>query len=128
MQRVGTGQAPRVRFEMVACLHFEPRLDERSCAQCGACCHRAFHFVPVGPDEPIVALRPDLISRAGLFGRREASLTIDRPDGFCRALEHKEPPYRCGIYSDRPQSCRDFALGGQACLEARRRIGLSPRP
>lgn len=128
MLRTGTGAAPRVRPEMLACQHFEPRLDEHACAQCGACCHRAFHVVPVAPDEPIATSRPDLLSRDDGPGARGVRLSIDRPGGFCRALERPAAPYRCSVYTERPQSCRDFALGGKNCLEARRRVGLSARP
>jgi Fe-S-cluster containining protein len=34
-------------------------------------------------------------------------------------------PYSCTIYDDRPKSCRDFENGGEHCLTARRRVGLS---
>jgi len=134
MLRVGTGGAPRVRPEMVACQHFEPRLDDHACGQCGACCHKAFHLVPVGADEPLVTLRPDLVTRDAGPGLGAAPFYVARPDGFCSALERPDPrslptaPFRCGVYPDRPQSCRDFALGGRNCLEARRRVGLSVRP
>ncbi len=134
MLRVGTGAPPRVRPEMVACQHFEPRLDDHACGQCGACCHKAFHLVPVGADEPLVALRPDLVTRDAGPGFGASPFYIARPDGFCSALERRAEtelptaPFRCSVYADRPQSCRDFALGGRNCLEARRRVGLSVRP
>ena len=141
MLRVGTRRAPEVEAGWIACQHFEPRLDEHACSACGACCHRAFHLVPVGPDEPVLTLRPDLVTRdagpglgagqptsAGPSGLGAAPFYIDRPDGFCRALTSRAAPFRCSIYDIRPESCRDFALGGRNCLEARRRIGLSVRP
>lgn len=136
MLRIGTAGAPKVRPEMVACLHFEPRLDDHACGQCGACCHKAFHLVPVGADEPLVALRPDLVTRDAGPGLGAAPFYIARPDGFCSALERPaappdatpKSPFRCSVYQDRPQSCRDFALGGRNCLEARRRVGYSVRP
>lgn len=128
MLRVGTGHAPRVRAEMVACQYHEPELDAGSCADCGACCHRAFQSVPVRPDEPIVTLHPDLITESAGPGRSLGRFKIHRPDGFCPALETKHPPFRCRVYVDRPKNCRDFEIAGEACLEARRRVGRSVRP
>lgn len=134
MSRVGTGHPPKVRPEWSACLHYEPRLDDALCGDCGACCHRAFHLVPVGVDEPIVQAHPDLVTREAAPPGLGSPFFIARPDGFCRALERPDPatlpsrPFRCSVYAERPQSCRDFELGGRNCLEARRRIGLSARP
>ena len=34
-------------------------------------------------------------------------------------------PFRCRIYEDRPRACADFPIAGAACLDARRRVGLS---
>ena len=31
----------------------------------------------------------------------------------------------CGIYEERPNACRQFDVGGKACREARRSIGLA---
>jgi Fe-S-cluster containining protein len=55
-------------------------------------------------------------------------LSLPRPGGLCVALEGERAtagPYRCRIYADRPRSCADFAVTSDACLEARRRVGLS---
>jgi Fe-S-cluster containining protein len=30
----------------------------------------------------------------------------------------------CTIYSDRPEACRQFEVGGALCIEARRRVGI----
>jgi hypothetical protein len=38
------------------------------------------------------------------------------------------PSYTCAIYENRPRPCREFAAGGRHCLDARRRVGLSPTP
>ncbi|HRE92332.1 MAG TPA: YkgJ family cysteine cluster protein [Myxococcota bacterium] len=109
-----------------ACIRWEPILDEAACAACGACCHKAFHLVTVDEGEPIVLRHPELLTPSGPE-RLGAAFHIDRPDGFCRALVTSAPPYRCRIYQDRPTSCRDFGAGSANCLEARRRVGLSPR-
>jgi Fe-S-cluster containining protein len=33
--------------------------------------------------------------------------------------------FRCRVYEARPSACADFEIAGDACLEARRRVGLS---
>jgi Fe-S-cluster containining protein len=113
---------------MPSCLHWEPRLTADRCGDCGACCHRAFHLVPVGEDEPIVVRHPHLVTRDAAPGLGAGHFFIARPDGFCQALSAPRAPFRCSVYEDRPESCRDFTLGSENCLEARRRVGLSPRP
>jgi hypothetical protein len=130
MASVGLTDAFRkVRPDEGACLHWEPVLDDAACGHCGACCHVAFHLVPVGADEPVVTRHPGLVTldaAPSLFGA--SPFHIARPGGFCVALIERGRPYRCSIYEDRPQSCRDFEVGSANCLEARRRVGLSPRP
>lgn len=116
-----------VRPDAEACVRFEPRLDQTSCQSCGACCREGFDRVEIGQREH-KALRAE---------RLRALLVVDgfgphlpRPDGRCVALEPDEPraapSYRCTIYTDRPRACADFAVASDACLTARRRVGLSP--
>ena len=119
--------APRVADDWPACAAWEPPLDEAACGDCGACCHRGFHLVPVGPRAPVVRARP------GWIVRDDHGLHLPRPDGFCVALA-RDPggapraPWRCAIYDERPRACRDFAVGSDACMEARRRTGNSRSP
>lgn len=40
-----------------------------------------------------------------------------RDDGWCTALDRDT--FRCTIYAQRPQVCRDFAMGGAGCLVER---------
>jgi Fe-S-cluster containining protein len=49
---------------------------------------------------------------------------IRREGDRCAALEG-DGRYQCAIYEDRPKTCRDFTLGSEHCLTARRRVGLS---
>ena len=99
-----------------ACSRFEARgLD---CAACGACCREAFHQVPVEEDSPLWVEHPAWIARDA-YGPH-----LPRPGGHCVAL--RGPPYLCAAYATRPLSCRDFEIGGESCLIARRRVGLSP--
>lgn len=105
-----------------ACEHFEPVLSEEDCAGCGACCHRGFDVVDVGASERFARRHPELIER-----RTEERCVVPRPDGRCVALDGDGTamaPWRCRYYAERPRSCRDFAVGGDACLIARRRCGI----
>jgi Fe-S-cluster containining protein len=52
-------------------------------------------------------------------------LHLPRPGGHCVALDVGAGGHRCRVYADRPRACREFAVAGDACLEARRRVGLS---
>lgn len=108
-----------VASEWPACSRWEAALD---CQACGACCRAAYHSVTVEPGDRMVRLHPQLIEDRGSY------LEIRRRGDRCAALEGGETadqPFACGIYPDRPETCRDFELGGENCLIARRRVGLS---
>ena len=94
------------------------------CAECGACCRQGFDLVPVRAREPLVRIRPDLL-RTDRHG-----LHVPRPNGRCAALTVSDDGsdaarYRCSVYADRPRACAEFEVFGDACLQARRRVGLS---
>lgn len=110
----------RVRRELAACDRYEPRLTASDCAPCGACCREGFDRVDVRARDAIRKRHPNLVHEDGW------GLHLPRPDGRCVALEvGAEHGHRCRVYADRPSACREFAVGGDACLEARRRVGLS---
>jgi len=111
----------RVSAEAEACVRFEPQLDADACARCGACCREAFDRVELSARDAVKKRHPELVCVDG-FGAH-----LPRPAGRCVALtgDGHDAPHRCRIYDDRPRSCADFALGGEACLTARRRVGLS---
>lgn len=114
--------ARRVEPDAVACERFEPTLGKDACAGCGACCRQGFDLVEVRAREPMSRRHPELLQRDG-YG-----IHLPRPSGRCIALDGdgtRELPYRCRVYDDRPRSCAEFAVGGDACLQARRRVGLS---
>ncbi len=109
-------QAPRRRVAdaLAGCVRFEPALD---CEACGACCREAFDRVELGKRErPKPALKALVVIDG--FGPH-----LPRPHGRCVALQPSAN--LCKIYEDRPRSCASFAVAGEACLTARRRVGLS---
>jgi Putative zinc- or iron-chelating domain len=105
-----------------ACERFEAALD---CQTCGACCRAAYHSVEVSRRDPAVKARPEYIEDRGTY------LEIRRKGDRCSALEGgevvdgKQARFACVIYDDRPRTCREFTLGSEHCLTARRRVGLS---
>lgn len=109
------GRPARVDPVWPACVLHESALD---CRQCAACCREAYDLVPLGRRERAARLGLPLVEDDG------SRLKLRRtPEGRCAALAG--PPYACTIYPDRPRACRDFPVGGEACLEARRRVGLT---
>ncbi len=101
------------------CSRWQAALD---CQECGACCRAAYHSVTVEREDPVVRLHAALIEDRGSY------LEIRRRGDRCAALDGgltREQPYSCAIYRDRPETCRDFELGGENCLIARRRVGLA---
>ncbi|MFI5306443.1 MAG: YkgJ family cysteine cluster protein [Polyangiales bacterium] len=121
--RKGAGSiARRVAPADRACERFEPKLSIDGCGSCGACCREGFDLVPVRPRDAIRKRHPELVreSRHGAF--------LPRPEGHCVALDgdgDAATPYRCRVYGNRPSACVEFEVGGDACLLARRRVGLS---
>ncbi len=100
-----------------ACERWEPKALD--CFACGACCREAFHTVLLTRSDVLRKTRPDLVTV--IDGRPE----MPRPEGNCPALEHGALGYACTVYDQRPRSCRDFAIAGDACLLARRRVGMT---
>ncbi len=114
----------RVDPTWAGCERFEP-VSDVDCQTCGACCREAYHAVDVQPRDPAVKAQPAyIVPRGDLYEIRRAG---DR----CAALEGgqldgtRTTEYRCVIYTDRPRTCREFTLGSEHCLTARRRVGLS---
>lgn len=102
-----------------ACERYETILD---CTECGACCREAYHSVTIEADDPVTVRHPQLIVV------RETYTELVRDGDRCAALrggQDSTSPYGCAIYDDRPGTCRDFERGGQNCLVARRRVGLT---
>ena len=103
-----------------------------SCDTCGACCREAFDSVPVDDEDARrLAAHPQMI-RVHDDGWRDLA-RVPSPLGRgtrCAALVGggEGAPFRCLVYPARPTACRELAPGSEACLTARRRVGLSPWP
>ncbi|MDF9391765.1 MULTISPECIES: YkgJ family cysteine cluster protein [Methylococcus] len=114
-------QKARIPPDAPACMRWEPA-EDLDCLSCGACCREAYQAVEISAREPLVRLHPELV--VSTDGRRK----LRRDGGRCAALTGGNAPaesYACGIYPDRPRTCRDFTRGSANCLDARRRVGLS---
>lgn len=117
----------RVAADLPACAFFEP---PPSCDPCGACCREAFDTVPV-TEEDVARLgtHRDLV-RVHEDGWRDLC-RVPSPLGRgtrCAALRgdgSPEGPFRCVVYAVRPGNCRDLEPGSEACLTARRRVGIT---
>lgn len=104
-----------------ACRRWEPAA-QLDCATCGACCREAYDSVEVAGSEAVNHYHPELITTHG--DRRKLRRTGSR----CAALsggDNVNGNYACTIYPNRPNTCREFTLGSENCLDARRRVGLS---
>ena len=105
-----------------ACERYEAALD---CQTCGACCRAAYHSVEVQKRDAVIKKQPSYIVDRGSY------LEIRRDGDRCAALaggelvDGKLTRFHCVIYDDRPRTCRDFTLGSDHCLTARRRVGLT---
>ncbi len=113
--------AVRIDMDAHACEYWERRLTDEDCGPCGACCREGFDLVQVRPREAFNKKHPELVSHGSV------GLHVQRPHGRCRALrgDGQTAPFRCAHYADRPRACADFPVAGEACLLARRRVGLS---
>lgn len=110
----------RLDATLAACERWEPALD---CQSCGACCREAYGAVEVSARDPFAKQHPELLV-LGFEGRK----TLQRNGSRCAHLMGGNTPdekFECNVYEDRPRTCRDFTLGSDHCLTARRRVGLS---
>ncbi|TNE86176.1 MAG: hypothetical protein EP330_23105 [Deltaproteobacteria bacterium] len=114
------GEAVRIG-DGPGCAHHEPLPD---CLDCGACCREAFDSVPVDPQAQ--ARLPAEMVKVHSDGWVDM-VRVPSPLGCgtrCAALRGG-PPYTCVVYAQRADTCRDLEAGSEACLEARRRVGLT---
>jgi len=87
------------------------------CSDCDAVCCRLTVVVMPGDDVPEHMVDhsengPDVMARG--------------EDGWCVALDRRH--MRCGIYRNRPDVCRRFAMGGPYCAAVREDYAREPAP
>lgn len=83
-------------------------VPEVSCTNCEACCCRLEVLLISNTGVPDHFIEIDEWG-----GMRMARLD----DGWCAALDRST--MKCLIYRQRPQICRDFAMGGDECVAER---------
>jgi Fe-S-cluster containining protein len=101
-----------------------------SCDGCGACClvvtlppfYRVFDEAGEDAWERLKRDRPDLLAEF-LDGHRSRRAS-GHPDYGSPCLWYDPASARCRHYEYRPRACREFAVGGQECRDARRRAGI----
>lgn len=104
------------------------------CRKCGACC--AFFNVELSTEEALCLPQtlvacytkiPSMLCLAGTGephrGNRELNVVVQ--SNRCRALEGEiGKACTCAIYPIQPKVCREFPVGGEGCLMARKYYGL----
>lgn len=88
------------------------------CLECGACCHDANVLLD---DDDFnrwkAAGREDLLGKDYLKRSRDGKVTLRfAKSGCCQNLQSDN---KCSIYEIRPDNCRVFVVGSEACLAAR---------
>jgi Fe-S-cluster containining protein len=111
-------------------------LAEFDCQTCGACCvspNTGDAYVALSDSEatrmtwaqlPVILQRqggdpPEFLPKLGTKLDANAMNVCAAFGGVVRSTCF------CSIYADRPQACRQFDVGGNACREARRKVGLA---
>jgi uncharacterized protein len=101
-----------------------------SCAGCGACClvvtlppfRRRFDQSGEEGWERLKWDRPDLV--AALLETERQRRAAGAPSYGTPCLWYDAAAGGCRHYDERPSACREFALGGPDCRDARRRAGI----
>jgi uncharacterized protein len=93
------------------------------CLACGACCFapNRGHLPLSGADH--ARLLPEERETLTVFEGTRCYMRIE--DGRCVNLQELEGQWVCAIYERRPQVCRDYERGGEACAYDRERLGRS---
>lgn len=93
------------------------RIVRFDCLECGACCRDNEVILTAADQERFdEGSRPEL-GRAPLARKRNGKLVLTLLKS--RDCRHLATDNRCGIYSIRPDACREFPVGSECCLFAR---------
>jgi uncharacterized protein len=106
------------RYERDSVFPGPTRKFRADCLDCGACCKdNEVELFDVDIERFTDGGRSDLL-KAPFSRRRDGRLmlTLLRQNKHCR---HLAVDNKCGIYTVRPNACRDFPVGSECCLFAR---------
>jgi uncharacterized protein len=94
------------------------RLIRLDCLECAACCHESNVVLDEADLERFrEGGRPDLLGRAYIKRARDGRITLRFAEtGKCQHLGRDK---KCRVYTIRPDNCRAFVVGSEACLAAR---------
>lgn len=94
------------------------RSIQLDCLECAACCHEANVLLDEADFERWKeAGRGDLMGRGYIRRARDGKVTLRfAASGRCQHLKRDK---KCGIYEIRPDNCKAFVVGSEACLSAR---------
>jgi Fe-S-cluster containining protein len=96
-----------------------------NCVECGACCASfRVDFHPSDGEAQGGRVPESLYDELNVSIARMRGTDDAQPR--CRALRGRiGEQVSCFIYDERPDPCREFEAGSEACLRARRRHGLA---
>ncbi len=94
------------------------RMIRLDCLECAACCHESNVVLDEADLERFTeGGRADLLGRAYIKRARDGRITLRFAEtGKCQHLGRDR---KCRIYTIRPDNCRAFVVGSEACLAAR---------
>ena len=93
---------------------------EYDCLACGACYH-GLDVLLDQADQDRFEQRPDLLRKTREYwcGQTVLFMKRDKQHDRCVALDVTPGCWKCTIYDERPQLCRDFQAGSDDCKAAR---------
>ena len=75
--------------------------------------------------DPAVKAQPEyIVDRHVPRDRTQLATGARRSRSARLPIVDRRRRFHCAIYDDRPRTCREFTLGGEHCLTARRRVDL----
>ena len=99
--------------------------DSFDCLTCGACCatYRVsfyagecdYHHEGIVPTDLVTPISPHLVCMQG---------TQKTPSRCVALIGNIGESIHCSIYSQRSSTCRNFAVGSDACIKARIKHGI----
>jgi Fe-S-cluster containining protein len=112
-------------------------VTKADCKGCGACCRHMGRPVfrrYTGPDSPAEKywtrlprhLKDEIDAHIAVFEEEYRAGLREAPDDYGEPCIWLLPDGTCKHYKHRPRVCREFEVGGEACLRIRREQGIVP--